>query len=383
MQQARGLTLAVFLCLAAAVAATAADRPVTVSPGGLAVVEVAPNHCPTFSWGGVDEARSYEIVGYTLTAAERTAESIAGRNPALGVTVPGAASSWTPAADRCLAGGVSFVWFVRALHTDGTVGEWSEGSMFRTPALAPRAALREEIWRVVQLYMAAPKETLQSSPHEISAAAAETVPPAPSADSPLGGRATARAPDPLGTPAFKAEDPTTSGTTTYGVYGVSNSSDDGSVGVAGYTSATTGEVAGTAGFNDSVQGFGVYGLNSATSGGVGVMARDEAASGITAGVVGLTQNTAGYGGFFWHEDGGDALVVADPELHPASVDVKLFVDVDGNLGLVGVIKFTPTDTPTEGCIGATEGSVYYDDSLNTLCVCDGSSYKRVDTGAAC
>ena len=383
MRLGRGFTLAVVLCLATAVAAGAIDRPVAVSPGGLDAVEPAPSHCPTFSWGGVVRADSYEIVVYGLPATGGAAESVAGRRPARAVTVPGAASSWTPAADRCLAGGVSFVWFVRALHTDGTVGEWSEGSMFRTPAPALRADLREEIRRLVELYLTIPNEPRRDSSQEISFASVETAPSSPFTESALTVDAPARAPDPLGTPAFKAESSTTSGTTTYGVYGISNSSEDGSVGVAGYASANTGEIAGTAGFNDSVQGFGVYGLNSATTGGVGVMARDEAASGITAGVVALTQNSDGYGGFFWHEDGGDALVVADPALHPASVDVKLFVDVDGNLGLVGVIKFTPTDTPTEGCIGSTEGSVYYDDSLNVLCVCDGSSYKRVDTGVAC
>ena len=387
MRVGRAFTLTAALCLAAAAAGAATDRPVTVSPGGLAAVEMAPTRCPTFSWGGVDKARSYEIVVYALTAAGGPAESVAGRRPALIVTVAGSASSWTPAADQCLAGGSSFVWFVRANRTGDVLSEWSEGGMFRTPALTQNTCRAEEILQIVERYLETPSTARMSARQEIEQPAAiDPVAPAASFASMLRPTAdiTATA-TPTEVQAFKAEQPDASGIPAYGVFGISSGSYEGSAGVVGYADATSGEVGGVVGYNDSVQGYGVFGQNSGTTGGVGVMGRDEADSGITAGVVGLSNNDEGYGGFFWHEDGGDALVVADPALHPASVDVKLFVDVDGNLGLVGVVKFEPTDWPTRGCEEVTEGSIYYDKSDHWLCVCtqtgsgpDTWGYRRAD-----
>ncbi len=387
MQVGRFLVLTVALCLVATAVGATLERPVTVSPGGLATVEMAPTACPTFSWGAVDRARSYEIVVYALSAAEGPAESVAGRNPALNVTVTGSASSWTPAADRCLAGGSSFVWFVRAHRAGDAVSEWSEGGMFRTPAVAGTTCSREELLKIVERLLAGPTGARPSVRQDIARPPViESIPSAGRFGSSLSRRVAAppSAPE-TGQQAFMAEQSHIGGTPTYAVFGISHGSYQSSAGVVGYTTATSGEVAGVAGFNDSVQGHGVFALNSGTTGGVGLMARDEAGSGITSGVVGLTSNSEGYGGFFWNEDGGDALVVADPTLHPASVDVKLFVDVDGNLGLVGVVKFEPTDWPTESCDEATEGSIYYDASDHWLCVCtrtgsgpDTWGYRRAD-----
>ena len=381
----RYILLAAVLVLAANAAGATQDRPVTVSPGGSSRVEAAAAHCPTFSWGGVGDARSYEIVIYELAADDVTAQSVAGRRPTLGVTVPGSASSWTPAADRCLAGGISYVWFVRALGQDTAVSGWSDGGMFRTPAAKAPADLRDEVLQIVERYLATLAGTVSPRREQVERPVGIEAPtPPPISRSFSSARLAPSARVASIKTALQADQSDSTGQT-FGVLGTSNSSTEGSAGVAGFASAISGQVAGVAGFNDSVEGFGVFGENLATTGGVGVFGQDAASSGITSGVVGVTQNTEGYGGFFWNESGGDALVVADPELHPASVDVKLFVDVEGNLGLVGVVKFEPTDTPSEGCIEETEGSIYYDDSEDWLCVCtktgtgpDTWGYMRAD-----
>ncbi len=363
MRVRKGVWLTAVLCLAASVAGAVPDRPVTVSPGSVATVEAASALCPTFSWGGVDEAQSYEIMVYALAGSQLEAAAPGGR-PALSATLPGSASSWTPAADRCLAAGTAYVWFVRAVGPGNAAGEWSEGGMFRTPIAIADVDLRREVLQMVERYLAAPGRG--GSPNSWSGSAL--------AGGQLGGRrglAAATSPRPE---TRASSDPD------YGLLAIIDSSEESSSAVAGFNEATTGEVAGVAGFSASEQGYGVYGENSNASGGVGVRGSDGASSGITAGVVGTTQNAEGYGGFFWNESdtGGDALVVADPENHPTTVDVKLFVDVDGNLGLVGVVKFEPTDSPTEGCIADTEGAIYYDLSEAWLCVCTkeaGPTYK--------
>ncbi len=64
--------------------------------------------------------------------------------------------------------------------------------------------------------------------------------------------------------------------------------------------------------------------------------------------------------------------------------------VDQNLVVHGGIKsnstastiFAPTDSPT-ACAAGTEGGIYYDNSLNEFCDCDGSSWAQIDGGGAC
>lgn len=63
-----------------------------------------------------------------------------------------------------------------------------------------------------------------------------------------------------------------------------------------------------------------------------------------------------------------------------------FGESDGTINLRvnsgGTIRFTPTDTP-DTCDAGTEGSLYYDNSLNEFCDCDGSSWAQIDGGGAC
>lgn len=63
-----------------------------------------------------------------------------------------------------------------------------------------------------------------------------------------------------------------------------------------------------------------------------------------------------------------------------------FGESDGTINLRvnsgGTVRFTPTDTP-DTCAAGTEGSLYYDNSLNEFCDCDGSSWAQIDGGGAC
>ncbi len=103
-------------------AADLTARPAGVSPG--AVERFLPAAaCPTFSWTTVADAHGYELVVYRLDD-EST-------QPSLEALLPAGASSWTPAADRCLAAGERYGWSVRAVTaTDRVRGEWSEALLF-------------------------------------------------------------------------------------------------------------------------------------------------------------------------------------------------------------------------------------------------------------
>ena len=47
------------------------------------------------------------------------------------------------------------------------------------------------------------------------------------------------------------------------------------------------------------------------------------------------------------------------------------------------IRLLDTNAPDVACSLSTEGTIYYRDSINRICYCDGISYKRIDTNAAC
>jgi hypothetical protein len=74
----------------------------------------------------------------------------------------------------------------------------------------------------------------------------------------------------------------------YGIYGETNSSTLGTTAVFGYSKDTTGYTAGVQGVSDSPIGYGVIGLNRATGGG-----------GPAYGVYGHNNNNSGYGVFGW------------------------------------------------------------------------------------
>jgi len=124
-----GSSLLVLLgVLGVAVVGSAAEpprTPVIVSPGSAAGVAVGGG-CPTFSWGTVAGATSYELVIY------RVGDAGAEAAPVLRQHLAGTANSWTPSLDRCLGRGGRYAWSLRAT-VDREVSEWSPASIFSVP----------------------------------------------------------------------------------------------------------------------------------------------------------------------------------------------------------------------------------------------------------
>jgi hypothetical protein len=58
------------------------------------------------------------------------------------------------------------------------------------------------------------------------------------------------------------------------------------------------------------------------------------------------------------------------------------VDVAGNLTVASVVRSTPTDAPP-ACNAGMEGGMYYDDSQNEPCFCDGANWQQFDGGGTC
>jgi hypothetical protein len=210
VQRVLPLVLGVLLVTAPALEAS---KPVAVSPGDLARSVRIRDGCPTFSWGQVDGANSYELAVYRLAEEDEKAR------PILRERVVGSASSWTPSLADCLAAGGHYVWFVRAV-TDGETekaGGWSDGRYFATPA-GPTA---EDVRRALEV-LAAWSQSTGDEPGALSAAVEEPEEPAPGATSAarpggVGARSVTTA-----TAAFRAEQPDPIGET-YGAVGISSS----------------------------------------------------------------------------------------------------------------------------------------------------------------
>lgn len=97
-------------------AASPADRPTAVSPGG-AETFLAAQSCPTFSWTAPSPTASYRLQVYEVGALSQEKSA-----PALEAVLPAGASSWSPPADACLAPG-RYAWTVRTEQTTEQVGE--------------------------------------------------------------------------------------------------------------------------------------------------------------------------------------------------------------------------------------------------------------------
>ncbi len=122
------------------------SESVAVSPGS-ATGTLIGDPCPTFSWGSVATARSYDLVVYRLGENGEDAQ------PVLRETLSGSANGWTPALDRCLERGGQYAWSVRANGGSGA-SEWSLPNLFEVAPGLNEAEL-EEALRVVRRYMEA------------------------------------------------------------------------------------------------------------------------------------------------------------------------------------------------------------------------------------
>ena len=143
-----GLGLATALAASSTTSAWAASpegRPVAVSPGDATKVALIRDDCPTFSWGEVEGAKSYDLVVYRLGEQDEHKE------PVLRRSFPGSVDGWTPALDQCLDRGGRYAWSVRALG-DKEAWEWSELSLFQV-ASGPSEEEFEEAVEVVRQYL--------------------------------------------------------------------------------------------------------------------------------------------------------------------------------------------------------------------------------------
>ncbi len=200
--------------------AAIAERPVGVSPGAAHAFELAAGACPTFSWAAAPDAAGYELVVYGVDQGDAA--------PALEVGLPAGASSWTPAADSCLAPG-RYAWTVRAEQRTDHVGQeqqgqersgrWSEALLFEVGE-APTVAELQRALEVVQRYLGTARvgeETLGTAEADISPTRAVAA-----VDSPRPWEQAAGGGGPA--TAVRGEVPDAAGET-YGVRGVANSPD--------------------------------------------------------------------------------------------------------------------------------------------------------------
>lgn len=146
--------LVVGVILAGAAAVWATKPPVAVSPGSPTGARIGDT-CPTFSWGEVDGARSYELVVYRLGEESEEAE------PVLRQRFSGSVDSWTPALGRCLERGGRYAWSVRAIGKKGS-SEWPAPNLFEVAA-GPSAAELETALAVVRSYLGHDEATVDVS----------------------------------------------------------------------------------------------------------------------------------------------------------------------------------------------------------------------------
>ncbi len=126
--------------------AWADEAPVAVSPGAAAETVIA-ERCPTFSWGQVGGALTYEVAVYEVGLEGGEAP------PVLTEPIPGAALAWTPPLVRCFEHGRSYAWSVRAETGKGMSG-WAAPLFFKVSALPTSEEFKAAV-EVVQRYLSA------------------------------------------------------------------------------------------------------------------------------------------------------------------------------------------------------------------------------------
>lgn len=145
-------SLHALFCLGLAAVGTAAVAavprlPIPVSPGSADGTMISAT-CPTFNWGEVGGANSYELVVYRV----RVKESERALDQVLTVTVPGSAQGWTPPIEQCLKRGGSYAWSIRVVGNKEST-EWSQPNLFQVAA-GPTEEEFHHALAVVQGYLA-------------------------------------------------------------------------------------------------------------------------------------------------------------------------------------------------------------------------------------
>jgi hypothetical protein len=129
---------------------------------------------------------------------------------------------------------------------------------------------------------------------------------------------------------------------------------------------------------DSSSGIAVYGGASNTTGSIGgrfVSAGTDDGSG---GVMGQATGTSGFGVYGIANGASGSGVVGS-----VSGDATVAGRFEGNVEIIdGVLKLNNTDSPGT-CDGTTEGSLYYDATLNEPCFCNATNWLPLDGTGSC
>jgi hypothetical protein len=371
----------------------AATPPTGISPGMPERIVTIDDTCPTFSWTLVSRARGYELV---VAELEGRAENVNGpleSSPVVRIQLPEGSASWTPSGHHCLEPGRSYAWSVRAVASRRP-GGWSPGLAFAVSEAEGSDLVADLLDRITAL------ESESTRWQDAARPTASSLLPDMTVDPGLESSVQQIVESELdGSGAIEAENSATSGEA-YGILGISNSADKNAAGVAGENTVTSGRSVGILGVAYSPEGTGVRGMNLATDpspgsdratgvkgsttspDGVGVTGIAESPTGENAGVVGVATSPSGWGGLFFNESGGSLIAATSTPTNLATLDFE--VESDGTVRLTGFLALTPFDSPP-ACTDVQRGWVYFDDSMNALCVCPGGSgpWARVDGGGSC
>ncbi len=150
-------------------AAAWASKPVAVSPGS-ATGTVVESRCPTFNWGIVEGAESYELVVYRVK--DETEDT---GPPLLRQTLPGSVHGWTLAVDQCLERGGQYAWSLRAVGNK-VASEWSAPSLFQVLS-TPSEAEFGRAFELVRDFLARKGLETESAPESRPLSGVNSVPP--------------------------------------------------------------------------------------------------------------------------------------------------------------------------------------------------------------
>jgi hypothetical protein len=357
--------------------------------------------CPSFSWSLIAGMGS-ELVVVELdesTPASHTPDL----EPVLHIRLPAGSSSWTPPGRQCLAAG-RYAWYVRTASATG-VGDWSRGLAFEVLP-SPRDQQIELLLERIEALERRASSPSREHQHWTLPAGLPTPTPAtiataeapPSAAEELDGIAEIKATSPA------------SAIERYAILGISYGAHKDAAGVAGENVVATGRTVGVLGFVSSNEGVAVRGINSATTAsgtdnwatgvsghsrspqGIGVMAQAESQTGQNVGVAGVTQSPDGWGGIFINEGGGSLIAATGDNTDLDNLPFEVENDgtthiggdmhIDGSTHIGALLTLTPFDA-IDICDSSSKGWVYFDESVNELCFCNGAAWSQVDGGGAC
>ena len=125
-----------------------AGTAVPVSPG-----ELIGESCPTFSWSAAENAAAYRIEVYEQIAAKATHDELQMIiMPVISREIAAPALSWTPGSGECLARGISYLWFVQGVNTEGE-GLWSAGRGFSVDPSVLTIEQQDAVQTVLKEYL--------------------------------------------------------------------------------------------------------------------------------------------------------------------------------------------------------------------------------------